>query len=214
VVHAKEAQRLPVVLTRAEVGAVLRELRGVPQLVALLLYGSGLRLHECLRLRVKDVDFGRSEIRVRHGKGGGDRVTHTLYLTDGHLRTEVYVEDWTKSVARAGNHWDLASLAENRALSSCMADGPDCSTSCKMRQVEEIPNAHGVRVVAVIRRRFDTCEHPDTARSIDPLYVADLSGGGTYRLLILGSQLDEPGVPVETVRSIVATIRRVGNQPK
>ena len=130
---------------------------------------------------------------------------HTLYLTDGHLRTEVYVEDWTKSVAREGNHWDLASLAENRALSSCMADGPDCSTSCKMRQVEEIPNAHGVRVVAVIRRRFDTCEHPDTALSIDPLFVADLSGGGTYRLLILGSQLDEPGVPVETLQSPLGT---------
>ena len=75
VVHAKEAQRLPVVLTRAEVGAVVRELRGVPRLVALLLYGSGLRLHECLRLRVKDIDFERGEIRVRQGKGGGDRVT-------------------------------------------------------------------------------------------------------------------------------------------
>ena len=137
---------------------------------------------------------------------------HSLYLTDGHLRTEVYVEDWTKPVTRGENRWDLASLAANRALSSCMADGPDCSTSCKIRQVEDIPNSHGVRVVAVIRKRFDTCEHPDTARSIDPLYVVDLSGGGTYRLLLFGSQFDEPGVPVETVRSIVATIRRVGDQ--
>ncbi len=75
VVHAKEGHRLPVVLTRDEVRAVLRELRGVSQLVALLLYGSGLRLLECLRLRVKDVDFGRGEIRVRWGKGGVDRVT-------------------------------------------------------------------------------------------------------------------------------------------
>src|SRR6266516_4069052 len=69
VVHAKEGHRLPVVLTRDEVRAVLRELRGVSQLVALLLYGSGLRLLECLRLRVKDVDFGRGEIRVRWWKG-------------------------------------------------------------------------------------------------------------------------------------------------
>src|SRR5947199_3343558 len=74
VVHAKEGHRLPVVLTRDEVRTVLRELRGVPQLVALLLYGSGLRLLECLQLRVKDVDFGRGEIRVRWGKGGVDRV--------------------------------------------------------------------------------------------------------------------------------------------
>jgi len=138
----------------------------------------------------------------------------TLYLTDGHLRTEIHVEDWTKPVTRGENQWDLGSLAQNRALASCMADGPDCSTSCQIRRVEEIPNAHGVRMVAVIRRRFDTCEHPDTALSIDPLFVADLSGGGTYRLLILGSQLDEPGVPVETLRSIVATIRRIGNQPR
>jgi len=137
---------------------------------------------------------------------------HTLYLTDGHLRTEVYVEDWTRSVTRGGNHWDLASLAANRALSNCMADGPDCSTSCKIRQVEEVPNSHGLRVVAVNRKRFDTCEHPDTARSIDPLYVADLSGGGTYHLLILGSQVDEPGLPGEMLRSIVATIRRAGDQ--
>jgi hypothetical protein len=60
--------------------------------------------------------------------------------------------------------------------------------------------------------RFDTCEHQDTALTIDPLYVAHLSGGGNYYLLILGSILDQPGVPIETVRSIVATIRRVGEQ--
>src|SRR2546426_5542468 len=73
VVHAKEGHRLPVVLTRDEVRAVVRELRGGSQLGALLLYGSGLRLLECLRLRVKAVDFGRGEIRVRRGEGGGGR---------------------------------------------------------------------------------------------------------------------------------------------
>src|SRR3989441_6567286 len=73
IVHAKELQRLPVVLSRDEVRAVLAQLRGVPRLVALLLYGSGLRLLECLSLRVKDVDFHRGEIRVRGGKGGVDR---------------------------------------------------------------------------------------------------------------------------------------------
>jgi integron integrase len=74
-VRAKEPVRLPVVLTLAEVRAVLREMRGTPQVVAMLLYGSGLRLLEALELRVKDVDFGRGEIRVRRGKGGRDRVT-------------------------------------------------------------------------------------------------------------------------------------------
>jgi integron integrase len=75
VVRAKEPAGLPVVLTRDEVRRVLAELRGVNRLVALLLYGSGLRLLEALALRVKDVDFARGEIRVRGGKGGGSRVT-------------------------------------------------------------------------------------------------------------------------------------------
>jgi integron integrase len=67
--------RLPTVLTRDEVVKVVDELVGVYRLVALLLYGSGLRLMECLTLRVKDVDLARGEIRVRRGKGGRDRVT-------------------------------------------------------------------------------------------------------------------------------------------
>ena len=132
----------------------------------------------------------------------------SLYLTDGHIRTEVYVLDLTRSMSRAGSHWDLASLAAERAQATCMADGPDCSTSCKARGVELIPNSHDVRVVAVPRTRFDTCR-PSPARTLDPLYVADLSGGGTYYLLIFGAELDKPAVPVDTLRVIVATIRRV-----
>jgi integron integrase len=67
--------RIPVVLDRAEVSRVLAQLPGVYHLVGLLLYGSRLRLLECLTLRIKDVDLGRSEIRVRRGKGQKDRVT-------------------------------------------------------------------------------------------------------------------------------------------
>jgi integron integrase len=69
------AGRLPTVLTEVEVKSVLDELEGVPRLVAMILYGSGLRLMECLTLRVKDVDEGRGEIRLRRGKGERDRVT-------------------------------------------------------------------------------------------------------------------------------------------
>jgi integron integrase len=75
VVRAKRPARLPVVLTRDEVRAVLRQLRGTPRLMAILLYGSGLRLHECARLRVQDVDFERHQIIVRAGKGDKDRTT-------------------------------------------------------------------------------------------------------------------------------------------
>ncbi len=66
---------LPVVLTRDEVARVLGFLRGTHRLVGLLLYGSGLRVTECLTLRVKDLDLERGELTVRRGKGGKDRVT-------------------------------------------------------------------------------------------------------------------------------------------
>ncbi len=75
VVRARRPAVLPVVLTREEVAAVLRQLDGVMWIVAALLYGSGLRLRECLELRVKDVDFAAGEIVVRGGKGRKDRVT-------------------------------------------------------------------------------------------------------------------------------------------
>jgi integron integrase len=74
-VRAKRPRHLPVVMTREETQAVLAEMQGAPQLLATLLYGSGLRLLEGCRLRVKDVDFGRREITVRRGKGGKDRRT-------------------------------------------------------------------------------------------------------------------------------------------
>ena len=75
VVRAKRPQRLPVVLTRDEVRAVVRSLQGIPRLMASLLYGSGLRLLECCRLRVQDVDFGTNQILVRGAKGDKDRIT-------------------------------------------------------------------------------------------------------------------------------------------
>jgi integron integrase len=75
VVRAQKPRKLPVVLTQEEVKAVLHGLSGTAWLMASLLYGSGLRLMECLRLRVKDVDFAYNQIVVRDGKGDKDRVT-------------------------------------------------------------------------------------------------------------------------------------------
>ena len=73
--RAKRPVRQPVVLTKGEVDKVFAHLHGMPRLMAGLLYGSGLRLMECVRLRVKDVDFGYARITVRDGKGAKDRVT-------------------------------------------------------------------------------------------------------------------------------------------
>jgi integron integrase len=75
VTRAGSAKRLPVVLTRDEVRALLAQLEDTPWLVANLLYGSGLRLSEALRLRIKDLALERGELIVRDGKGGRDRVT-------------------------------------------------------------------------------------------------------------------------------------------
>ena len=74
-VHAKRPERMPVVLTRGEVKSILEGLDGTKRLIAMLLYGSGLRLLECLTLRVKDIDLASNQITVRSGKGDKDRVT-------------------------------------------------------------------------------------------------------------------------------------------
>lgn len=73
--RSKKPQRLPVVLTQSEVQAVLARLDGIHHLMASLLYGAGLRLMECIRLRVKDVDFNYQQLTVRNGKGNKDRIT-------------------------------------------------------------------------------------------------------------------------------------------
>jgi integron integrase len=74
-IRARKPKRLPVVMTRDEVRAVLDKLSDDKRLMASLMYGAELRLMECLRLRVKDIDFGRNEITIRDGKGGKDRTT-------------------------------------------------------------------------------------------------------------------------------------------
>ncbi len=75
VVRAKKPTRLPVVLTKEEVKCLLVGMNGIPWMMAMLLYGAGLRLMECCRLRVKDIDFTKKEIVVRAGKGNKDRYT-------------------------------------------------------------------------------------------------------------------------------------------
>lgn len=75
IVRARRSMHVPVVLTPDEVGDVLAQMQGDTLLMASLMYGAGLRLSECVSLRVKDVEFSRREITVRDGKGGKDRVT-------------------------------------------------------------------------------------------------------------------------------------------
>jgi integron integrase len=89
VTRASQPKRLPAVLTRAEVRALLTQLEGTPWLVANLLYGSGLRLMEGLRIRVKDLALERGELIVRGAKGGKDRVTMLPATLDMPLRAHL-----------------------------------------------------------------------------------------------------------------------------
>jgi len=104
-VRAKKSQRLPVVLTRAEVALVLERMDGGYGLMARLLYGTGMRLMECVRLRVKDVDFAQREILIRDGKGAKDRVTMLpdvlMQILQEHLvkRRQLYEDDLAKDRA-------------------------------------------------------------------------------------------------------------------
>ena len=123
-VRAKRPVRAPVVLSAAEVRRLLDELHGVSWMMASLLYGAGLRLQECLMLRVKDVDFAYRQVTVRDGKGGKDRVTmlpeavvqpmqvHLGKVRALHLRDldEGYGEVWlphalARKYPRAGKEW-------------------------------------------------------------------------------------------------------------
>jgi len=107
-VRARRPERLPVVLTRDEVRAVLQRLTGPTRLMAYLLYGAGLRLLECCRLRVQDVDFGARQIVVRAGKGDKDRVTmlpaavrddlaaHLVLMREQHSRDLAMAAGWVE----------------------------------------------------------------------------------------------------------------------
>lgn len=91
VVRAKRPKSLPVVLTRDEVAAVLRHLSGANLIAATLMYGAGLRLLECLTLRVKDIDFSYRQITVREGKGNKDRIT--VLPAAAAPRLQLHIED-------------------------------------------------------------------------------------------------------------------------
>jgi integron integrase len=95
IVRAQRRERLPMVLTREEVGSLLGGMEGTPRLVASVLYGGGLRLLEALRLRVKDIDFGANLIMVRQGKGDKDRRTILPEGLKEPLRRQI---DWARRV--------------------------------------------------------------------------------------------------------------------
>ena len=107
--RAKRPVRLPVVLTREEVRRLISELEGAPQLVAMLLYGAGMRVLECLELRVKDIDFSGRQILIRSGKGNRDRLTILPTAAESRLRD--HIEDvrltHARDLRRGGGRVDI-----------------------------------------------------------------------------------------------------------
>ena len=89
IVRARRTQRIPVVLTKEEIQSILRHLHGTSWLICSLLYGSGMRLLECLRLRIKDIDALRKQITVREGKGEKDRMTVLPASLIPHLERQI-----------------------------------------------------------------------------------------------------------------------------
>ncbi|MFL5481827.1 MAG: integron integrase [Gemmatimonadaceae bacterium] len=107
--RAKRPVRLPVVLTREETRRLIAEMDGVPQLAVILLYGAGMRVLECLQLRVKDIDFGSHQILVRGGKGNKDRITMLPTAAESRLREhldEVRVTH-ARDLRRGGGRVDI-----------------------------------------------------------------------------------------------------------
>ena len=124
-VRARGPRRLPVVLSRDEVLAILSQLQGRPRLVATLLYGGGLRLSEGLRLRVKDLDFSASQITVRGGKGNKDRVTLLPAAVQEAMRRQLEVvhRQYQTDLAR-GAGWVELPLALGRKYPNAGREWP------------------------------------------------------------------------------------------
>ena len=131
--------KLPVVLTRHEVKEIFRHLGGTPKLMAMLLYGSGLRLMECVRLRVKDVDFGYAQITVRDAKGGKDRVTMLpIHLAEPLQRHLVKVKAQHEQDLEDGTDVSICPTRWNGSFPTRIVNGPGSTFS---RQ----PGCHRIR---------------------------------------------------------------------
>lgn len=145
ILRAKRSRRLPVVLTTDEVRRVLSHMDGTPWLAACVMYGSGLRLTECLRLRVKDVDFARRALMVRNGKGGKDRV---VTLSD----------DLTGPLAR---HLERVRALHEQDLARGFGE-----VSLPYALARKYPRAAASWAWQYVFPSSTRCEHPHTGRTV------------------------------------------------
>lgn len=190
--------RIPVVLDRAEVPRVLAQLAGVYHLVGLLLYGSGLRLLECLTLRIKDVDLERMEIRVRRGKGQKDRTTMLPEAAVGLLRDHL-------ERVRARHDQDLAAGAGAVALPGALAQKyPGAERSWVWQWVFPAGRQYVDKRTGELRRHH---LHPSAmqramARAVDGSGIAKRASCHTLRHSF-ATHLLEAGYDIRTVQELL-----------
>jgi integron integrase len=187
-VRARRRRRLPVVLTQGEVARVLAGMDGVPKLIAMLLYGSGLRLAECLHLRVKDLDFSYHQVTVRDGKGGKDRITmlparievplrrhldgvrrlHDKDLRAGHGRVAL-PKALDRKYRNASTEWAWQYVFPSDVLSSDSEDGT-------LRRFHMSPRTVQKAVKAAVRRAG--IAKPATCHTLRHSFATHLLGNG------------------------------------
>ncbi len=166
--RAKRPKNLPVVLSQREVLHILQQLDGVPWLMVSLLYGSGLRLMECVRLRVKDIDFEYRCLTVRRGKGGKDRV---VTLADGliphlHAHLNVVRIEFEREVARGvADVWLPHALGRKFPMQVQSGAGSTCSRLVVVAWIRG-----PARSVATMSGN-ETCRRRCESRYVVPVYT-------------------------------------------
>ena len=134
--RAKRPARVPTVLSVAEVQRLLAQMQGTKWLMASLLYGAGLRLRECLKLRVKDIDFDYRQIMVRDAKGGKDRVTMLPALSSGRYASILFASGhYTSVTSRAATAMSNCRMRSHESIRRHRTSGAGSSsfprTSCR-----------------------------------------------------------------------------------
>ncbi|MEP7069591.1 MAG: integron integrase [Usitatibacter sp.] len=198
IARAKKARRLPVVLTRLEAHAILARMDGTHALMAKLLYGTGMRLMECLRLRVKDVELVQHQLIVRQGKGGKDRITmFPVSLVDEmsrHLREVRRVYDGDRAAGVAGVELPDAYAVKN----------PSAATSWRWHWVFPQDNL-SVDPRSGVRRRhhlFDQTFSRALKQAVDGAGIVKPVSAHTLRHSF-ATHLMEAGYDIRTVQELL-----------
>jgi hypothetical protein len=131
------------------------------------------------------------------------RTDYGFFITEGKRSTEVYIEDWSKNV---DNFKSFLELAENRATVGCMADGPDCSEYCTVKEKHEIINKYFTGIEFILNL-FSSC-HPDSVKIYDPIYIFSFNKNEVGRILIFRNRINGQGINLEDLKKIIASLRK------